>query len=168
MLEIFQVETDKHKHYVSELFVEYFNWTNSVFSSEYNISFDVNTFSEKYLAQLDEFMPPEGRLLLARYKGKIAGCACLHQIDQGIGEVKRMYVRPKFQRKGIGRSLLENIIYEAANIGYSKLMLDTAPFAKEALALYRSLGFQDTDPYLEKIEIPPEYRDNWIFMELTL
>lgn len=168
MLQIFQVETEKHKHHVRELFLEYFNWTNSVFTSEYNISFDVNTFSEKYLDQLQEFMPPEGRLLLAQYKGKIAGCACLRKIAQATGEVKRMYVRPKFQRKGIGRSLLENIIYEAANIGYSKLLLDTAPFAKETLALYRSVGFQDTEPYLEKTEIPSQYRVNWIFMELTL
>jgi ribosomal protein S18 acetylase RimI-like enzyme len=139
-----------------------------IFSREYNISFDVTTFSEQYLSQLDEFMPPEGRLLLARYKGKIVGCAGLRQIDEGIGEVKRMYVKPEFRGQGIGRSLLENIIYEAANIGYSKLLLDTAPFSTEALSLYRSLGFQDTEPYLEKEEIPPEHRDNWIFMKLSL
>jgi ribosomal protein S18 acetylase RimI-like enzyme len=168
LLQIIQAETDKDKSHVRDLFLEYFNWTNLVFSQELNMSFDVNTFLAQYMAQLSEFMPPEGRLLLAQYKGKIAGCACLRQISEGVGEVKRMYVKSEFRQKGIGRALLENLIYEAANIGYSKLLLDTAPFAKEAQVLYRSLGFQDTEPYLEKIEIPPEYRENWVFMELKL
>ncbi|MBD2450354.1 GNAT family N-acetyltransferase [Nostoc sp. FACHB-152] len=168
MLKILQVETDKHKSHVQDLFLEYSNWTNLVFSQELNISFDVNAFLDQYMAQLHEFMPPEGRLLLAQYKGKIVGCACLRQIGEGVGEIKRMYVKSEFRQKGIGRSLLENLIYEAANIGYSTLLLDTAPFAQEAQALYRSLGFQDTEPYLEKIEIPPEYRENWVFMELKL
>ncbi|MBE9004250.1 GNAT family N-acetyltransferase [Fortiea sp. LEGE XX443] len=168
MLKIIQVETDKYKHHVSELLSEYFNWIHLMWSSEYNISFDVNRSLEECMAQLHEFMPPEGRLLLGKYKGKIVGCACLRKIEEGVGEVKRMYVRPKFRTKGIGRALLENIIYEAANIGYSKLRLDTAPFTKDAQALYHSLGFQDIEPYFEKLEVPPEYRANWIFMELTL
>jgi ribosomal protein S18 acetylase RimI-like enzyme len=168
LLRVFQVETDKDKFYVRDLFLEYFNWTNLVCSQEFNISFDVNEFLEQYMAQLSEFMPPEGRLLLAQYKGKIAGCACLRQLGEGVGEVKRMYVKSEFRQKGIGRSLLENLIYEAANIGYSKLLLDTAPFAKEAQALYRSLGFQDTELYIKKVEIPPQYRKNWVFMELRL
>ncbi|MBD2441411.1 GNAT family N-acetyltransferase [Nostoc sp. FACHB-110] len=168
MLKIIQVETDKDKSHVEDLFWEYFNWTNSVFTQEFNINFDVNTFLEQHIAQLHEFMPPEGRLLLGQYKGKIAGCACLRQIGEDVGEIKRMYVRPKFRQQGIGRALLENLIYEAANIGYSRLLLDTAPFAKEALALYRSLGFQDTEPYIEKTELPPEHKANWVFMELKL
>lgn len=168
MLKIIQVETDKDKFYMRDLFWEYLHCTNSVFTEEFNLSFDVNTFLEQYMAELYEFMPPKGRLLLGQYKGKIAGCACLRQIGEGVGELKRMYVRPKFRQNGIGRALLENLIYEAANIGYSRLLLDTAPFAKEALALYCSLGFQDTEPYIEKTEIPPEYRSKWVFMELKL
>lgn len=168
LLKIIQVDTEQDISHVRDLFLEYCNWTNLVFSQELNISFDINTFLDQYMAQLHEFMPPEGRLLLGQYKGRIAGCACLRQIGEGVAEVKRMYVRPKFRQKGIGRALLENLIYEAANIGYSKLVLDTAPFAQEAQALYRSLGFQDTEPYIEKIEIPLEYRANWVFMELRL
>ncbi|MBE9204971.1 GNAT family N-acetyltransferase [Nostoc sp. LEGE 06077] len=168
MLRIIQFEPEQDKTHVKDLLFEYFTWINSMWSQEFKMSFDVNTSLEECLAQLDEFMPPAGSLLLGKYKGKIAGCVGLRRIDAGIGEVKRMYVKPKFRAKGIGRALLENIIYEAANIGYSKLRLDTAPFTKEAQALYHSLGFQDIEPYLEKLEVPPEYRDNWVFMELRL
>lgn len=168
MLNIIQFDIERDKSYVTDLFLEYFNWINLMWSSEYNINFDVNSYLEESITQLYEFTPPEGRLLLGKYKGKIAGCVGLRRIDEGIGEVKRLYVKPKFRTKGIGRALIENVIYEAANIGYTKLRLDTAPFTKEAQALYHSLGFQDIEPYFEKLEVPPEYRANWIFMELTL
>ncbi|AUB40140.1 Ribosomal protein S18 acetylase RimI and related acetyltransferases [Nostoc flagelliforme CCNUN1] len=163
-----QVETEGHKSHIQQLFWEYFNETKLIFSHQFGINLDVNTFFEQYMTQLHEFIPPSGCLLLGQYEAKIAGCACLRKIGEDIGEIKRMYVRPEFRRKGIARALLETIINEASNIGYSKIRLDSTPFAKEAHALYRVCGFQDIEPYLEKTEIPLEYRANWVFMELVL
>ncbi|NMG08012.1 GNAT family N-acetyltransferase [Brasilonema sp. UFV-L1] len=165
MLKIIQVETDEHKTYVQELFCEYLNWANLMFQRQFNISFDVNAFLEQDMAKLQQFAPPEGRVLLGEYETKIAGCGCLRKIGEDVGEVKRMYVKPEFRRKGIGKSLLQAIIYEDHQIGYAIIRLDTAPFAKEAQALYRSLGFQEISPYAES-EIPEKYRSSWIFMEL--
>ncbi len=163
-----QVETEEHKSHIHKLFWEYFNETKLIFSHQFRINLDVNTFFEQYMTQLDEFIPPSGRLLLAQYEAKIAGCACLRKIGEDVGEIKRMYVKPEFRRKGIGRFLLKTIINEAAYIDYSRIRLDSAPFAKEAQALYRVFGFQDIEPYLEKTEIPLEHRANWVFMELVL
>lgn len=168
MLKIIHFEADKHQSHLHELWEEYLNWSSLIFSHELGLSFDTSQFLEQYITQFDEFAQPQGRLLLGEYDNKIAGCACLRNIGENIGEVKRMYVRPEFQRKGIGRSLLLAIINEASHIGYSKLRLDTAPFTKAALSLYRSLGFYDIEPYFEKTEIPLEYRYNWVFMELNL
>ncbi len=168
MLKIIQVETDEHKSHIQKLFWEYFNETKLIFSHQFGINLDANTFFEQYMTQLHEFIPPSGRLLLGKYEAKIAGCICLRKIGEDVGEIKRMYVRPEFRRKGIGRSLLEAIINEAIYIDYSKIRLDSAPFAKEVQALYRLFGFQDIEPYLEKIEIPLEHRANWVFMELLL
>jgi ribosomal protein S18 acetylase RimI-like enzyme len=168
LLKIIQVETDEHKSHIQKLFWEYFNETKLIFSHQFGINLDANTFFEQYMTQLHEFIPPSGRLLLGKYEAKIAGCICLRKIGEDVGEIKRMYVRPEFRRKGIGRSLLEAIINEAIYIDYSKIRLDSAPFAKEAQALYRLFGFQDIEPYLEKIEIPLEHRANWVFMELLL
>ncbi|WP_138503997.1 GNAT family N-acetyltransferase [Nostoc sp. PA-18-2419] len=168
MLKIILVENEEHKNHIKNLFFDYFHETKLIFRREYNINIDINTFSEQYLTQLDEFLLPSGRLLLGQYEEQIAGCACLRKINQDIGEIKRMYVKPEFRRKGIGRALLQAIINEAIDIGYSKLRLDTAPYAKEAHILYHVFGFQSIKPYLEKIEIPLEYRANWIFMELIL
>ncbi len=167
MLKIIQVETDEHRRLVRELFWEYLKWANSMLSSEFGISFDISTMLEQDMAELQKFAPPEGRLLLGQYETKIAGCACLRKIGEEVGEIKRMYVRPEYRRKGIGRSLVEAIIKEARRIGYSKIRLDSARFMKEAQALYRSFGFQNIEPYAES-EIPEEYRSHWVFMEMAL
>jgi len=68
-----------------------------------------------------------------------------------------MYVRPDYRRKGIARALLAAIIAEVRFIGYSKIRLDSARFAKEAKALYRSFSFKDVEPYPES-EILQESR----------
>jgi GNAT superfamily N-acetyltransferase len=78
-----------------------------------------------------------------------------------------MYVRPDYRRKGIARALLAAIIAAARCIGYSKIRLDSARFAKVAQTLYRSFGFKDVEPYPES-EIPEEYRSHWAFMEMAL
>jgi ribosomal protein S18 acetylase RimI-like enzyme len=167
MLKIIQVETDEHKLHVSDLFREYLTWANSMVSREFEVSFDIRAALEQDLAKLHQFTPPTGRLLLGQYDAKPVGCACLKKIGAEIGEIKRMYVRSDYRRRGIGRSLLEALIEEARQIGYSKIRLDSAPFAKESQALYRKVGFQKIEPYAES-EIPEEYRPHWVFMEMVL
>lgn len=166
MLKIIRV-TEEHISNVRELFQENLISANLMISREFNISLDVNASLEQDIATIQRFYPPSGRLLLAEYEGKITGCAGLKKIGENVGEVKRMYVRPEDRTKGIGRSLLQAIINEARQIGYSKIQLDSAPFAKSAQALYYSTGFQNIQPYPES-EIPKEYHSRWIFMQLIL
>ena len=93
-------------------------------------------------------MPPEGRLLLATSDGQSAGCVALHKSAPNISEMKRLYVRPRFRGKGLGKALAEHIINEAREIGYKKLRLDTVePVMRTAVAMYRQLGFQEIEPY---------------------
>ena len=61
--------------------------------------------------------------------------------------MKRLYVRPNYRGKGIGRELSQAIIDEAHRIGYKKMRLDTIPAMKQANALYKSFGFKNIKPY---------------------
>ena len=106
---------------------------------------------DKELASLPgDYAPPDGRLLLAEHEEQLAGCVALHKLEDGICEMKRLYVRPQFRRLKVGRALAESIIAEARSIGigYPRMRLDTvAPLMAPAVSLYRQLGFQEIAPY---------------------
>jgi len=106
---------------------------------------------EKELADLPGgYAPPTGRLLLAEYEGQLGGCVALHKLEEGICEMKRLYLRPQFRGKGLGRALADRIIAEAGQIGYVRIRLDTVePVMKDAVAMYRRLGFREIPPYCE-------------------
>ena len=167
MAEVYQVETDEDRRHVRALFLEYLQWANARLNDEFGINFDIEAMVEQDMQDLGKFCPPPGRLLLADHHGQVAGIACMQRIREGVGEVKRMYVRPEFRRKGIGKRLLEGLLDQARDVGYSKVYLDSVRFMKAAHALYRSMGFREIDPYPES-EIPEEFRPNWVFMEIRL
>lgn len=97
-----------------------------------------------------DYALPNGRLLLAEYDGELAGCGALRRLDQGTCEMKRLYLRPRFRGKGLGRALAEKLITEARAIGYRRMRLDTVePVMKAAVAMYREMGFREIEPYCE-------------------
>lgn len=90
---------------------------------------------------------PYGRLYLAYYNNEVAGCIGLKKIDEKNCEMKRLYVRPKFRGKQIGEQLIEKIIKDAKEIGYSYMLLDTLPFLKSAIHLYKKYEFYEITSY---------------------
>ncbi|MFH1335042.1 MAG: GNAT family N-acetyltransferase [Candidatus Zixiibacteriota bacterium] len=154
IIRIVQATSAKDLDQVRELFREYAT----------SLGFDLcfQNF-DKELAELPgDYAPPSGRLLLLISESKIAGCVALRNMGEGMCEIKRLYVRPEFRGKGIGKMLARAIIQEARRIGYRYMRLDTVPFMKEAISLYHSLGFKDIEPYRYN---PME---GAIFMELKL
>jgi putative acetyltransferase len=105
-------------------------------------------FDKELVGLPGDYAPPEGRLLLAECEGHLAGCVALHKLGPGICEMKRLYLRPQFRGKGLGRTLAGRIIAEARQIGYQHMRLDTVePVMKDAVAMYRKLGFKEVAPY---------------------
>ncbi len=87
------------------------------------------------------YAPPGGRLALAWVGREPAGCAALRPADEGKAEAKRLYVRPKFRRLGLGRALMEWVIGEARSAGCRELVSDTLPIMRYAIAMYDRMGF---------------------------
>jgi putative acetyltransferase len=162
-----QAETPAQIAQGRELFLEY--------AKSLGFSLCFQNFDKELATLPGDYAPPEGRLLLAQFEGQMAGCVALHQLEQSlvdghssaaestsgrpttnehrpttgaICEMKRLYLRPQFRGKGLGRLLADHIIAEARQIGYQRMLLDTiGPVMKDAVAMYRKLGFVEIAPY---------------------
>jgi GNAT superfamily N-acetyltransferase len=135
-----QAESPAQVAQARELFLEY--------AQSLGVNLCFQNFEQELAELPGQYAPPDGRLLLAEYEGHLAGCVALHKWEPGVCEMKRLYLRPSFRRKGLGRVLAEAIISEARNIGYQDMRLDTIePIMKDAVEMYRKLGFREIAPY---------------------
>ena len=139
-LSLHQAESPAQISQARELFLEY--------AKSIGFSLCFQNFDHELANLPGDYAPPYGRLLLAEYAGELAGCIALHKLEDHIAEMKRLYIRPKFRGKGLGRALAEKISDEARGAGYKSLRLDTVePVMKDAVAMYRKLGFTEIAPY---------------------
>jgi putative acetyltransferase len=154
-LQFVQVQSDSQIEQVRELFLEY--------ARSLGFSLCFQNFDQELANLPGDYSPPHGRLLLAEFEGELAGCVALHKLENEICEMKRLYLRPQFRGKGLGRALATRIIAEARDLGYSRLRLDTVESAmQDAVAMYLKLGFRKIDPYCEN-PMPSA-----LYMELVL
>jgi putative acetyltransferase len=154
-MNLIQAQTSEEIEQARQLFKEYAAWLQ--------IDLCFQNF-EKELGELPgDYASPDGRLMLAYDDEELAGCVALRKIDEGICEMKRLFLRDKFRGKGSGRFLIEAIISEAKQIGYERMRLDTLPPKMDkAIALYNELGFKEIEPYYNN-PVPGA-----MFMELSL
>jgi ribosomal protein S18 acetylase RimI-like enzyme len=117
------------------------------YAASLDIDLDFQNFRDELRRLPGEYAPPAGRLLLALWQDQAAGCVALRPLGDGLGEMKRLYVRPHYQGLGIGRALAEAMISAALTIGYTRLRLDTLPSMTRARAMYTALGFREITPY---------------------
>ena len=105
-------------------------------------------FSDELKDPLKKYGKPRGTLILAYWNEEPAGCIALTPMKQdGLCEMKRLFVRPAFRKYGIGRTLVTELIDIASVHGYQRMRLDTFKKLKSAIKLYESFGFYYIDAY---------------------
>jgi GNAT superfamily N-acetyltransferase len=162
MLAISQVSTPSEIQGVQELLREYAAW---VLTLESDQAPAVQGLEQELGTLPGIYAPPTGCLLLAVQDGQPAGCIALKGHNATSGELKRLYVRPAFRGKKIGRQLVAALIAKARKLGYRRLFLDTHISMTKAHKLYEAVGFR-------KIDTPSDYPEAFkpvaMFMEMVI
>jgi len=168
MIDIISASTTEHFQIIRQLFSEY--------ADALGFSLCFQDFENELQSLPWEYAEPRGCILLASVNSRIfdggtnnltsvagatdlqkhrdwspAGCVALRPLDVNDGmkscEMKRLYVKLNFRGKGLGQALSERLIEIAKSKGYDKMRLDTVPAMTAAIAMYRSLGFVEIEPY---------------------
>jgi GNAT superfamily N-acetyltransferase len=159
-MRIVVAETAEHYALAASLIREYFHsWGLEDVSTEPELVAE--------LEGLTEYRPLAGATLVAvDSNGEGAGVVALKRVDAATCEMKRMFVRPRWRRRGVGRALASAVMVRAAELGYARMRLDTPGDNLPALAMYRALGFTHIESYLE-----PDHghvHDNWSWLAADL
>lgn len=152
---ILHAETETEIAAAEEIFREY--------ESRLGLDLCFQGFEDELKGLPGKYAAPTGRLYLATDDDEIAGCIALRKLENGVCEMKRLFVRERFRGRQIGKLLIERLIADAREIGYDRMRLDTfPPKMGKAIQLYEAYGFREIAPYYEN---PNE---GVLFMELTL
>ena len=142
-------DADAH-HCLREYFAE--------LDARFHMGFDVAT---SRLPDPNEMRPPEGVFLIVRIDGTAVGCGGLKFHDDAPTEIKRMWVAPTVRGRGIGRRLLGELERRAVENGSRSVCLDTNGVLTEAIAMYRSSGYEQVDAFNDE-----SYADHWFVKQL--
>jgi ribosomal protein S18 acetylase RimI-like enzyme len=109
---------------------------------------DFQDFEREMQTLPGPYAPPDGAILLAETDDEPVGVVAVQPLDEdGVCEMKRLYVHPAYRQQSVGRRLTEAILDVARDLGYETMRLDTVASMTAARALYRSLGFEECAPY---------------------
>jgi putative acetyltransferase len=132
------------------------------YQQELNEDLCFQSFDTELENPLKKYGAPTGGLFIAYNNEMPIGCVALQQINATICEMKRLYVKPQYRKYKVGEALVQQIIIEAKNLGYAKIVLDTLIRLQAAIKLYEKHSFVHTTAYYEN-PLP-----NVVYMELSL
>ena len=139
-----------HRKQLFELNVEYFDYLRDAAMKNLGATGFAKNPREYVKSVFPEFAsikPYEGIIYLLMVDDKAVGMGALRKLEDGVGEIKRMFIRPEFQGKGYGKEMMVRLMDKARELGYNTLRLDTAYFLDAAIHIYRSAGFKVRDRY---------------------
>lgn len=152
--------------------VEYRTWVFAEFEKSFGagardvLGMEVADYVPQAIAKICGDTPPRGIFYLVAADGQVLATGGLRVIDDGVCELKRVYVRPADRGQRLGERIVHRLLDDARSFGYRRIRLDTEPFMTSAQALYEWFGFVDCAPYA--VEMPPAWRATLRYMQLAL
>lgn len=159
---------------ILEISIEYFDWMNVeiIQCCKFSIPEIVGMSLDAYVQYTTEIGcqigPDEGGVYVQRDStGEIMAMGGLRRLPDGAAEIVRIFTRPQFRGKGLGRQSVAHLVGQARRLGYDMIRLDTAVFMRSAQQIYRAAGFSLCEPYAGA-EPPPQLLPFWLYMQRTL
>jgi DNA-binding MarR family transcriptional regulator/GNAT superfamily N-acetyltransferase len=112
-------------------------------------------------AEPDELRPPNGELVVAYLRAEPVGCGALKRTGPGTVDIKRMWLAESARGLGLGRRLLHELEQRAARAGARSVRLETSDLLHEAIALYRSAGYEEVPAFNDE-----PFAHHWFAKEL--
>lgn len=101
----------------------------------------------KPTATAQELLPPNGACVVGLLDGDPVAVGAVKRLEDGLCEIKRMYVVPRARSRGVARALLIALEDAARDLGYQRVRLDTGRSQHHAKALYESYGYREIPDY---------------------
>lgn len=139
MLKYLLVQNDNEYKAAIQLFKEYAAWLA--------VDLGFQHFDEELENLKTMYNDIDGGIILCKQNNEFIACVAIRKNTTGIAELKRMYVQPAYQQKGIGEMLLQKAIALAKICKYSFIRLDTLDYMKPAINLYTKNGFYAIPSY---------------------
>ncbi len=139
MTDFIIADTDEEFSAAALLFKEY--------AGGLNIDLQFQHFEEELTLLKTMYAAPDGGIILCKIKNEFIACVAVRKINNEAAELKRMFVKPAYQRYGIGKILLEKAIELARSANYSCIRLDTLNYMAAAINLYGHFGFYEIPAY---------------------
>lgn len=133
------IQNDEEYKAAIQLFKEYAAWLN--------IDLSFQHFYEELHNLKTMYNAADGGIILCKEENNFIACVAIRRSTANIAELKRMYVQPAHQHKGIGKKLLEKAIELAIQCKYEFIRLDTLNHMTPAINLYKKYGFYEIAPY---------------------
>ena len=99
----------------------------------------------------EEVADGRGAFLIAWRGDTPVGCGAVRRVDEGTGEIERMYVVPAERGRGVARALLDALEDQARALGLSRIVLETGVRQTAAIRLYERAGFRHIPPFGEYV-----------------
>ncbi len=127
--------TERHQmHEVRDIFREY--------AASLSYSLHYQGFEQELDTLPVPYETPHGVILLAADGNTIVGCAALRAVTDSVAELRRLYVRPSHQRRGIGRLLATTVVNRCRAMGYRAMRFEASSCMHAALTICEGLGFR--------------------------
>lgn len=108
---------------------------------EYGLPVDPNA-TDSDLDHPEDFYKDGFFAVIKNNRNEIVGTFGLLEYQKGIVEIRKMYLLKEYRGKGIGKFMMNFLMRKAKDMGYEKVMLETATALKEAIIMYEKYGFE--------------------------